>query len=121
MGLRAPHLGGVCAEMGKAAAGCSADSAVCAVMRAETKPGLDEEFEALMRDLAFQVRSEEPGCAAYVVTRTLGSRNHFAIHARFEDMAAFNGHAQTSHLLAAMPRLTALLTAPVSMEIFFAV
>ena len=94
---------------------------MCAVMRAETRPGSDEEFEALMRDLAFQVRSEEPGCAAYVVTRMIGSRNHFAVHARFDDMAAFNGHAATEHLQAAMPRLNALLTAPVSMEIFFAV
>ena len=95
--------------------------AVCAVMRAQIKPGLDEEFEALMRDLAFQVRSEEPGCAAYVVTRMIGSRSHFAVHARFQDMAAFNGHAETEHLRRAMPRLTALLTAPVSMEIFLAV
>ena len=90
-------------------------------MRAETRPGSDKEFEALLRDLAYQVRSEEPGCAAYVVTRMIGSRNHFAVHARFEDMDAFNGHAETEHLQAAMPRLTALLTAPVSMEIFFAV
>ena len=101
--------------------GADESSAVCAVMRAETKPGADLEFAALMRDFAYQVRSEEPGCAAYVVTRMMGSRNHFAVHARFDDMRAFNGHATTEHLKRAMPRLTALLTTPVSMEIFLAV
>jgi quinol monooxygenase YgiN len=94
---------------------------VCALMRAQTHPGADEEVEALLRDLSRQVRAEEPGCAAYVVTRMLGSRSHFAIHAQFEDMAAFEQHAETEHLKQAMPRLSALLAAPLSMELFFAV
>jgi quinol monooxygenase YgiN len=97
------------------------EGGVCALMRAETRPGVDEEFEALMRDLSYQVRAEEPGCAAYVVTRMLGSRTHFAVHAHFDNMAAFNEHAETEHLRRAMPRLNALLATPVSMEIFFAV
>lgn|SRR5512145_910531 len=96
-------------------------STVCALMRAQTRPGVDEEVERLLRDLSRQVRAGEPGCAAYVVTRTLGSRTHFAIHAQFADMAAFEQHAETEHLKQAMPRLSALLAAPLSMELFFAV
>jgi quinol monooxygenase YgiN len=98
-----------------------ASGVVCAVMRAETHPGADAEFEALMRDLSHRVQAEEPGCAAYVVTRMIGSRTHFAVHAHFEDMAAFTEHAETEHLKQAMPHLAALLAAPVSMEIFVAV
>ena len=94
---------------------------ICALMRAETRPGVDREVEALLRDLSHRVRAGEPGCEAYVVTRMLGSRSHFAIHAQFEDMAAFEQHAETEHLKQAMPRLSALLAAPLSMELFFAV
>jgi quinol monooxygenase YgiN len=101
--------------------GHAARSAVCAVVRLQTRPGADEELEALMRDFSHQVRAEEPGCAAYVVTRSIGSRTHFAVHAQFADMDAFNGHADTQHLKRVMPRLSALLATPISMEIFFAV
>jgi quinol monooxygenase YgiN len=97
------------------------NTAVCAIVRAETRPGLDEEFEAQLRDLAFHVEADEDACTAYVVTRALGSRHQFAVHARFENWAAFRQHAETEHLAAALPRLTRLLASPVSLEIFFEV
>lgn len=71
-----------------------------------------------MRELASQVRDTEVGCDSYVVTRMIGSRTHFAVHAQFINMEAFERHADTRHLAAAMPRLNALLAAPISMEIF---
>lgn len=93
-------------------------SGVCAIMRAEVRSGRDEEFAALLGDLAHQVRADEPGCTAYVVTRMMGSPNHFAVHARFRDWRAFEGHADTEHLAQIMPRLTSMLATPLSMEIF---
>jgi len=98
----------------------AAEGGVCAVLRAETKPGADEECAALLRDLAYRVRAEEPGCMSYVVTRALGSPSHFAVHAQFEDMDAFNEHAETEHMSRMMPRLRGLLATPISMELFFA-
>jgi quinol monooxygenase YgiN len=95
--------------------------AVCAIVRAETRVGADLEFEALLGDLAHRVRAEEPGCNAYVVSRMLGSRQHFAVHARFASWRAFARHAETEHLTRLLPRLTALLAAPISLEIFFEV
>jgi len=91
---------------------------VCAILRAETRAGFDQEFAALMSDLAHHVRSDEPGCESYVVTRAMGSPAHFAIHARFRDWRAFEAHADTAHLSRLMPRLNALLVAPLAMEIF---
>jgi quinol monooxygenase YgiN len=91
---------------------------VCVVLRAETRPGADDRFEALLSDLAYTVRAEERGCLAYVATRQTGSADHFAVHARFASWRAFQRHALTRHLERAMPRLTALLAAPVTMEIF---
>lgn len=91
------------------------------VMRAETKPGEDEAFEALISDFAYSVRAEETGCRSYVVTRELGSREHFAVHARFTTWQAFERHAETPHMNSVLPRLTARLAAPWSMEIFMEV
>lgn len=96
-------------------------SSVCMVMRAETHPGEDEEFAALLSDLAHRVRAEETGCRSYVVTRAMGSRSHFAVHARFLDWKSFKRHAETAHMDRALPRLTARLVAPWSMEIFMEV
>jgi quinol monooxygenase YgiN len=96
-------------------------SGVCAVFRAETKPGADEDFAALIGDLAWHVRNEEPACTSYVVTRAMGSPSHFAIHARFEDWDAFESHPDSAHMAKLMPRLSALLVSPLAMEIFLEV
>jgi quinol monooxygenase YgiN len=96
-------------------------SSVCAVLKAETKPGADGDFALLISDLAHHVRNEEPGCQSYVVTRAMGSPRHFAIHTRFDDWQAFEAHADTQHMAKLMPRLNALLAAPLAMEIFLEV
>lgn len=96
-------------------------SSVCAILRAETKPGADEDFAALVSDLAFHVRNDEPSCQSYVITRAMGSPRHFAIHTRFDDWQAFEAHADTQHMAKLMPRLSALLAAPLAMEIFLEV
>lgn len=96
-------------------------SGVCAIFRAETKPGADEDFAALLDDLAWHVRNEEPACTSYVVTRAMGSPSHFAIHARFEDWAAFEAHPDSAHMAKLMPRLSALLASPLAMEIYLEV
>jgi quinol monooxygenase YgiN len=92
--------------------------AVCAVVRAEVRPGAGDVFEALLRDFAEEVAADEPGCASYVVTRTFGSRTHFAVHARFLGWPGFRAHGETEHAKRLLPRLTALLAAPISMELF---
>ena len=91
---------------------------VCVIVRAETRPGVDEELAALLTEFADRVRADEAGCTSYVVTRMMGSREHFAVHVRFTSWEAFRAHAETAHLRDALPRLTALLATPLSMEIF---
>lgn len=92
--------------------------AVCVVMRAQAIAGADQEVAALLAELAQRVAADEPGCTAYSVTRVMGSSEHFAVHARFASWEAFNAHADTPHLTSVLPRLTALLATPVSMELF---
>lgn len=95
--------------------------AVCAVVRVETRDGVGAEFAALLSDLAHRVNAEEDGCTSYVVTRVMGSAQHFAVHARFEDWQAFKGHAETPHLKRMLPRINALLASPIAMEIYLEV
>lgn len=87
-------------------------------MRIEARCGGDKELESLLADVAEDVRAHELGCTSYVVTRTLGSLEHFAVHARFVSMDAFDAHADAPHLARVLPRLAPLLAAPISMEIF---
>lgn len=94
---------------------------VCVTVRGEAREGAEDEFEALLKDLAFSVEADEPGCTSYVLTRQMGSLQHFVVHARFVDWRAFKRHAETPHFNQMLPRLTALLAAPVSMEIFLEV
>jgi quinol monooxygenase YgiN len=51
----------------------------------------------------------------------MGSPEHFAVHARFQDWSAFEGHAETPHLKRAMPRINALLASPLALEIYLEV
>ncbi len=94
---------------------------VCLIVRAEVSAGAEDEFADALSDLADCVRDKETGCTSYAVTRMLGSREHFAVHARFASWEAFAAHAETPHLTGMLPRLTLLLAAPVSMEIFLEV
>ena len=92
--------------------------AVCVLIRAQARAGADEKVASLLAELAARVRADEPECKSYVVTRMMGSSEHFAVHARFASWDAFNAHAETPHLSRVLPRLTALLATPISMELF---
>lgn len=96
----------------------TAPQAVSAVLRLEACAGADEELETLLRDLAAAVHADEPDCLSYAPSRQIGSRAHFAVHVRFASMEAFNAHAETAHMDRLLPRIMALLAAPVAMEIF---
>jgi quinol monooxygenase YgiN len=94
---------------------------VCATLRGEARAGAGSDVERLIGDFARRVRAKESGCLSYVVTRALGSRTQFVIHARFSSWSAFREHGETAHMRTLLPRLTSLLAAPVSVEIFLEV
>jgi quinol monooxygenase YgiN len=95
--------------------------AVCATLRAEARRGSGGELERLVSDFSRRVRAKETGCLSYVLTRALGSRTQFVIHARFSSWGAFREHGETVHMRQLLPRLNSLLAAPVSVEIFLEV
>lgn len=95
--------------------------AVCVILRGRAVGGAGADLIQLLNELAGWVRADEPGCDSYVVTREVGAPDRFAVHARFADWAAFNAHAETAHLNSILPRVTARLASPISMEIFLEV
>lgn len=113
--------GGVDARSAGIGGGKPPEASVCLLIRAETHPGLEHRFQALLTDLAYSIRAEEGDCLSYVTTRPIGTQTHFVVHARFANWRAFERHGATSHLERAMPRLAPLLAAPISLEIFLEV
>lgn len=98
--------------------GAAPSGAICVTVRLQAQPGEDRRLARMMADFAARVAADEPGCTYYAVTRQIGSPRHFAAHARFADWSAFNAHADTAHMQAALPELTAALAAPIALEIF---
>ncbi|HEY3098245.1 MAG TPA: putative quinol monooxygenase [Methylomirabilota bacterium] len=63
----------------------------------KVKPGMEQEFEAVARQLVDQVRAHEPGCTLYVLHRaeTAGT---YVFMERYVDDAAFEAHRKTAHM-----------------------
>lgn len=91
---------------------------VCVLLHYAGKEHSERDLRALLADFVEQARGEEPGVLSYVVTQALGSATHFVVHAQFSDWSAFEAHAETQHMRRFLPRLTALLAAPISMELY---
>lgn len=95
--------------------------AVCVVARLEAAVGAEAALGRALGAFAAVVRAEETACTSYYVTHHAGAPTHFAVHVRFADWAAFKAHPETPHMARALPRISALLAAPMALEIFFEV
>jgi quinol monooxygenase YgiN len=63
----------------------------------KVKPGMEQEFETLAKQLVEKVRTQEPGCTLYVLHRaeTAGT---YVFMERYVDDAAFEAHRKTEHM-----------------------
>lgn len=59
------------------------------------KPGREEEFERLQRELSSLTHESEPDTLVYEVVRLRDRPGHYAVYARFKDEAAFQQHQTT--------------------------
>mgnify|MGYP000887926409 CR=1 FL=1 len=91
---------------------------MCVLLHYTGKPESETELGALLADFAYRASAEEAGLLSYVITQAMGSARHFTVHAQFSDWDAFEAHADTEHMQRLLPRLTELLAAPISMELF---
>ncbi len=102
-------------------AAARSEAKVCMLVRGEARPGADEAVEQILAAFAAKVRALEPGCRGYFITRSVGSREHFVAHARFDGWIALRRHAASAHMQEMLPHLMAELAAPVSLEVFLEV
>jgi quinol monooxygenase YgiN len=63
----------------------------------KVKPGMEQEFEMLARQLVEKVRAHEPGCTLYVLHRA-ESAGTYVFMERYVDDAAFEAHRKTEHM-----------------------
>ena len=70
---------------------------VIAVLKVQE--GKAAEFEAIFKELAAKVRSEEPGNLAYQLTRSRADANTYKVLELYRDQEALSAHGKTAHYL----------------------
>jgi quinol monooxygenase YgiN len=60
-------------------------------------PDAAEEFAAAAREVTARTRSQEPGCLDYTCCRSLADDDVFVFVEQWQDGAALNAHAQSTH------------------------
>src|SRR5579872_6442776 len=76
---------------------------VIATLKVQDGKGAD--FEAVFRDLAGQVRANEPGNKLYQVFKSRKDANTYVVMEIYEDQAALEAHGKSDHFKAAGPKL----------------
>ncbi len=76
---------------------------------AKMKPaaGKEKEFEAVLADLAKEVRAKEPGCKLYTLTKD--AEGNYLMLELYDDEAALAAHGKSDHFKAAGPRFAGVL------------
>jgi quinol monooxygenase YgiN len=76
---------------------------VIATLKVQENKGA--EFEAVFRELAAQVRANEPGNKLYQVCKSRKDENTYIVMELYADQAALDAHGKSDHYRAAGPKL----------------
>ncbi len=71
----------------------------------KVQSGKGEEFEGVFRDLAAQVRANEPGCKLYQVFKSRKDADTYIVMEIYADQAALDAHGKTDYFRAAGPKI----------------
>lgn len=77
---------------------------IAVVATLKIQDGKNEAFEAFFRDLAGQVRANEPGNALYQLTRSPSDPTTYKVLELYKDEAAGEAHRNAAHFQAAGAR-----------------
>jgi quinol monooxygenase YgiN len=75
----------------------------------KVQDGKGTELEAVFRDLAAQVRANEPGNKFYQLCRSRADANTYVVLEHYADQAAIEAHRNAEHFKAAGPKIGACL------------
>jgi len=76
---------------------------VIATLKVQEGKGTD--FEAVFRDLAGEVRANEPGNKLYQVFKSRKEANTYVVMEIYQDQAALETHGKSDHFKAAGPKI----------------
>ena len=79
--------------------------------RLHALPGKESEVHQAMFEVQGPTR-KEPGCLSYGAFRSVRDPNEFYIHSRWEDMSAFERHAELPHTVRFVEAVEPLLDHP---------
>ena len=79
--------------------------------RLHARPGRHADVQRAMFDVQGPTR-EEPGCLSYGAFRSVRDPDEFYIHSRWQDMAAFDRHAELPHTVRFVETVEPLLDHP---------
>ena len=71
----------------------------------KVQDGKGAEFEAIFKELAEQVRSNEAGCLMYQLTKSRADPNTYKVLELYKDQDALTHHGQTEYFRAAGPKM----------------
>ncbi len=87
------------------------------IAKIKVKPGRENEFEQVFRDLQAQVRANEPGCVQYDFFRATSGGATFVVLEQYVTQDALDTHAKTQHFQAAGARMMPLLEGAPQIEV----
>jgi quinol monooxygenase YgiN len=67
--------------------------------------GKNADFEAVFRDLAAQVKANEPGNKLYQVAKSRADASTYIVMELYADQAALEAHGKSDHFKAAGPKI----------------
>ena len=71
----------------------------------KVQDGKGAEFEGVFRDLAKQVKANEPGCLMYQLTKSRSDPNTYKVLELYKDQEALTHHGGTEYFRAAGPKM----------------
>ena len=79
--------------------------AIGVIATLKVQAGKGDEFEAVFRDLAAQVRANEPGNKLYQVFKSRKEANTYIVMEIYQDQGALEAHGKSDHFRAAGPKI----------------
>ncbi|MBI3700182.1 MAG: antibiotic biosynthesis monooxygenase [Afipia sp.] len=79
--------------------------AIGVIATLKVQDGKGVEFEGVFRDLAAQVRANEPGNKLYQVLKSRNDANTYVVMEIYVDQAALDAHGKSDHFKAAGPKI----------------
>ena len=95
--------------------------AIGVIATLQTADGKGGEFESVFRDLAAQVKANEPGNKLYQVFKSRTDTSTYIVMEIYADQAALEAHGKSDHFKAAGPKIAPTLGGRPDIQYFDAV